>query len=58
MVSPEPWASWDEVCQARQALTTARYLLLRRSDHLSAEEQAHIDAVSDTLRSGWPTSAQ
>ncbi|HET9015696.1 MAG TPA: helix-turn-helix domain-containing protein [Thermomicrobiaceae bacterium] len=42
---PTPWASWDYVRQTRQALTTARYLLLRRPDHLSTEEQAQIDAV-------------
>jgi transposase-like protein len=42
---PAPWTSWDEVRQVRQALTGARYLLLRRSDHLSPEEQARVDQV-------------
>ena len=42
---PAPWASWDEVRQVRQALTAARYLLLRRPDHLTAEEQARVDRV-------------
>ena len=42
---PAPWTSWDEVRQARQALTEARYLLLRRPDHLTAEEQARVDRV-------------
>lgn len=42
---PAPWTSWEEVRQARQALTAARYLLLRRPDHLSPEEQGQIDAL-------------
>ncbi|MDP8967761.1 MAG: helix-turn-helix domain-containing protein [Actinomycetota bacterium] len=42
---PAPWTSWDEIRQARHALTAARYLLLRRPDHLSPEEQGQIDAL-------------
>jgi transposase-like protein len=42
---PAPWTSWDEVRQERQALSEARYLLLRRPDHLSAEEQARVNRV-------------
>jgi transposase len=42
---PEPWASWDEVRQVREQLQEHRHLLLRRPDHLSAEQQAHVQAL-------------
>lgn len=42
---PAPWTNWEEVRPVRQALTAARYLLLRRPDHLSPEEQGQIDAL-------------
>ena len=50
---PEPWRSWDEVRAYRQALQTDRFLLLRRPDHLSEEDQVKLG----TLLSG-PTSEQ
>ncbi len=42
---PAPWTSWEEVRQERQALMTARYLLLRRPDHLTSEEQARVERL-------------
>ncbi|HEU0212710.1 MAG TPA: hypothetical protein VFR13_01400 [Jiangellaceae bacterium] len=42
---PEPWASWDEIRQAREHLKKGRPLLLRRADHLTAGEQAQLDAL-------------
>ena len=40
-----PWQQWDEVRQVREGLQEHRYLLLRRPRHLTAEQQAHIDAL-------------
>jgi len=42
---PPPWQQWDEVRQVREALQEHRYLLLRRPKHLTAEQQAQIDAL-------------
>ncbi len=42
---PAPWTSWEEVRQERQALTAARYLLLRRPDHLNNEEQSQVERL-------------
>jgi hypothetical protein len=42
---PEPWTSWDEVRQVRERLKKGRPLLLRRADHLTAGEQAQLDAL-------------
>jgi transposase-like protein len=42
---PDPWTSWDEVRQTRQALTDARYLLLRRPAHVTRDEQARIERL-------------
>lgn len=42
---PAPWARWEEVRQVRQGLTAARYLLLRRPDHRTSEEQGQIDTL-------------
>lgn len=39
---PAPWARWEEVRQVRRGLTAARYLLLRRPDHRTSEEQGQI----------------
>jgi transposase-like protein len=52
---PAPWTSWEEVRQVRQALVDARYLLLRRPDHLAPDEQAQVarllaGPVGDRLR--------
>lgn len=42
---PDPWTGWDEVRQAREDLKKGRPLLLRRADHLTAGEQAQVDAL-------------
>jgi lambda repressor-like predicted transcriptional regulator/transposase-like protein len=36
---PTPWESWEEIRKVRQDLWECRYLMLRRRDHLSGEEQ-------------------
>jgi hypothetical protein len=40
-----PWTSWGEVRQVSADLTACRFLLLRRPDHLSVEEQAQLDVL-------------
>jgi hypothetical protein len=42
---PAPWTTWEEVRQFRQTLKAGRSLLLRRPDHLTAEQQAQVDAL-------------
>ncbi len=42
---PDPWASWDEVHQVREALGKHRFLLLRRPEHLSAEEEQIVQML-------------
>ena len=42
---PLPWQQWDQVRVVREGLQEHRYLLLRRPDHLTAEQQAQIDAL-------------
>jgi len=42
---PAPWTDWEEVRQVRQALGKCRFLFLRRPDHLTAEQQAQLDAI-------------
>jgi transposase-like protein len=42
---PAPWTTWDEVRQARQSLADARYLFLRRPDHLAPDEQVQIERL-------------
>jgi transposase len=42
---PAPWTDWEQVQQVREALQTHRFLLLRRPEHLSTEEQAHVAAL-------------
>jgi transposase len=42
---PLPWQQWDEVRQVREDLQEHRYLFLRRSDHLTADQQAQIDTL-------------
>jgi transposase len=45
--SPPPtgWLTWEEVRHVREALQKHRFLLMRRPDHLNAEEQAQIDEL-------------
>ena len=45
---PAPWQDWDQVRQVREALREHRFLLMRRPEHLSAEQQA---LVADLLAS-------
>ena len=45
---PAPWKSWEQVREVRQALGECRFLFLRRPDHLSAEQQAQVDAVLES----------
>jgi transposase len=40
---PEPWSSWDQVHQVREALQNDRFLLLRRPEHLNLEEQEQVN---------------
>jgi len=42
---PAPWTSWEEVRQTREQVTASQWLLLRRPDHLSAQEQAQLEGV-------------
>jgi hypothetical protein len=42
---PAPWASWEEVRQTREQVTASQWLLLRRPDHLNAQEQAQVEGV-------------
>ena len=42
---PAPWVSWEEVRQVREALKEQRGLLLRRPAHLSARQQAQVEAL-------------
>jgi hypothetical protein len=42
---PAPWTTWEEVRQVRQTLKAGRSLLLRRPDHLTAEQQAQVDTL-------------
>jgi hypothetical protein len=42
---PAPWTSWAQVWQVREALKEHRGLLLRRPDHLTAEQQDTINRL-------------
>jgi hypothetical protein len=46
--APTPWTSWQEVRQVREQLKRGRWLLLRRPDHLSAEEQTQLQTLLDS----------
>jgi transcriptional regulator with XRE-family HTH domain len=45
---PAPWTSWAEVRRVRDQLKRARSLLLRRPDHLAADEQAQLQLLLDS----------
>ncbi len=52
---PTGWPTWEEVRHVREMLQKHRFLLMRRPDHLDAEEQAQIDEllaspIGDELR--------
>jgi hypothetical protein len=42
---PAPWASWEEVRQTQQQVSASQWLLLRRPDHLNAQQQAQVEGV-------------
>jgi transposase len=42
---PAPWTSWTEVEQTREALQEHRFLFLRRTEHLSVEQQKHLEGL-------------
>ena len=42
---PTGWPTWEEVHRVREALQQHRFLLMRRPDHLNAEEQAQVDQL-------------
>lgn len=42
---PAPWADWEQVRQAREALKEHRFLLVRRPEHLNEQEQAQVTAL-------------
>jgi len=42
---PDPWSSWAEVRQVREALRKHRFLFMRRPENLSPEEQAQLDTL-------------
>lgn len=42
---PGPWSEWAAVRQAGADLGSCRFLLLKRPDHLAADEQARLDAL-------------
>lgn len=42
---PAPWTSWEQVRHVREALKEHRWLLLRRPEHLTPEQQDTVDAL-------------
>lgn len=42
---PDPWSSWDEIRQVREALREHRFLLLRRPRNLASEEQEQVNLL-------------
>jgi len=42
---PAPWTSWEQVWHVREALKEHRWLLLRRPDHLTTEQQRTVNAL-------------
>ena len=45
---PAPWASWDQVQQVREALREHRFLLLRRPEHLNADQEAQVTLLVES----------
>jgi Homeodomain-like domain/Transposase len=43
--APTPWPSWEEVRRIRDALTAHRFLLVRRPERLTVEQQAQVAAL-------------
>jgi hypothetical protein len=42
---PAPWTSWEQVWQVREALKEHRWLLLRRPEHLTTEQQETVTVL-------------
>jgi len=42
---PAPWSTWDEVRQIREALKEHRFLLVKRPENITSEEQEHLDLL-------------
>ncbi len=49
---PAPWTSWDEVRRVREQVTRSRSLILRRLEHLTAEEQVRLQELLDDSLAG------
>jgi transposase len=45
---PSPWRDWEEVRHVRSLLWKCRYLILRRPDHLSDEDQDELDHLFES----------
>jgi transposase len=45
---PVPWKSWEQVSAIREALHKDRFLLLRRPEHLTNDEQIQVTAFLDS----------
>jgi hypothetical protein len=49
---PAPWASWEQVREFRQHLADHRYLLVRRPEHLTADEGEQLAVLLGGPASG------
>lgn len=45
VIPPSPWKNWDEIQITQKRFKQLRYTLLRRTEHLSEQEKANIDAI-------------
>lgn len=45
---PDPWGSWEQVRTVRELVREHRFLLLRRPEHLTAPQQAVVDAILES----------
>lgn len=45
---PSPWKDWEEVSHVRSLLWKCRYLILRRPDHLSDEDQDELNHLFES----------
>jgi hypothetical protein len=45
---PSPWKDWEEVRYVRRLLWKCRYMILRRPDHLSDEDQGELDQLYES----------
>jgi hypothetical protein len=47
-VPPSPWKDWEEVRHVRSLLWKCRYLILRRPDHLSDEDEDELNHLFES----------